>query len=216
MTSVTISASFGARGDRIGRAVAERLGLVFLDRAIPLAAARRLHLSGVAPEDFDERAPSFWDRFVASFSETEAGVAIVGEAVEDVATPEDFRAATEAVLREAADGAGAVILGRAGMVVLRDRDDVLRVRLDGPVERRIARAVADGLDEQTARQMQREVDSTRERYASYFYKAHQQDSRLYHLVLDTTAFELEVCVELVERAARAIGATSARGDRRAP
>jgi cytidylate kinase len=214
MTSVTISASFGARGERIGRALAERLGLAFLDRAIPLAVARRLDLSEMSPEDFDERAPSFWDRFIASFSESEAAMAVIGQGAEDVATPEDFRAATEAVLREAADGAGAVILGRAGMVVLRDRDDVLRVRLDGPLEKRIAQAVADGIDEKAARQMQREIDAARERYVNYFYKAHQHDARLYHLVLDTTAFSVEVAVDLIERAARAIGERDARPELR--
>lgn len=205
MTSVTISASFGSRGERIGRAAAERLGLPFLDRAIPAAVARRLQLGEVAPETFDERAPRFWDRFVASFSEAETGLPVAGHAVDDFATPEDFRAATEAVLREAAEGRGAVILGRAGMVVLQDRHDVLRVRLDGPVEARIAQAVADGLDEQRAREMQRELDGARERYASYFYKAHQNDPRLYHVVLDSTVLPVDVCVDIVERAARAVG-----------
>ena len=36
MTLVAISASFGAGGSRIGPALAERLGVPFLDRAIPL------------------------------------------------------------------------------------------------------------------------------------------------------------------------------------
>ena len=44
MATVTISASYGARGEQIAQGVAERLGLAFLDRAIPLRAARQLHL----------------------------------------------------------------------------------------------------------------------------------------------------------------------------
>ena len=39
---------------------------------------------------------------------------------------------TERVLAEIADGAGGVVLGRAGALVLRDRPDALHVRLDGP------------------------------------------------------------------------------------
>lgn len=204
MTSVTISASFGSKGERICRSVALRLGLPFLDRAIPAAVARRLQLTDEAPEAFDERAPNFWQRLVASLSGLETGLPVAGRSVEDFALPEDFRAATEAVLRDAADGAGAVILGRAGMVVLQDRDDVLRVRLDGPVEARIAQAVAEGLEEAAAREMQREIDGARERYVNYFYKAHQHDARLYHLVIDSTALPAEVCVDLIEQAAQAI------------
>lgn len=215
MASVTISASFGSLGERIGRRVAERLGLPFLDRAIPLAVARRLQLSDEPAEIFDERAPSFWERLVMSFSWLEAGVPIAGRSFDDFAAPEDFRSATEAVLRDAADGIGAVILGRAGMVVLQDRDDVLRVRLDGPGEARIARAIAEGLDEPTARQMQRDVDGVRERYVNYFYRAHQYDARLYHLVIDSTALPADVCVSIIERAALAMSPrarTPAAGD----
>ena len=65
MTSVTISASFGSRGELIGHGIADRLGLPFLDRAIPAAVAGRLHLGEEVPEAFDERAPSFWQRLVA-------------------------------------------------------------------------------------------------------------------------------------------------------
>ncbi len=205
MTSVTISASFGSRGELIGHGVADRLGLPFLDRAIPAAVAGRLHLDEEVPGAFDERAPSFWQRLVASFSGLETGVPVPGRSVDDFAAPEEFRAATEAVLRDVASGDGAVILGRAGMVVLQERDDVLRVRLDGPVEARISQAVADGLDEATARQLQRDLDGARERYVSYFYRARQQDARLYHLVIDATALPAEVCIEIVERAARALG-----------
>jgi len=36
---VTLSASYGARGDKVSRTVAERLQLPFIDRAIPTSAA---------------------------------------------------------------------------------------------------------------------------------------------------------------------------------
>jgi hypothetical protein len=62
----------------------------------------------------------------------------------EIETPERFRKANEAKLRDIADTTGGVILGRAGMAVLGDRADVLCVRLDGPVEARIAHAIAQG------------------------------------------------------------------------
>jgi cytidylate kinase len=110
-------------------------------------------------------------------------------------------------MRKVADTTGAVILGRAGMVILGGRDDVLCVRLDGPIDRRIAQAVAEGVDEATARENQQDVDGARERYASFFYKVRQDDARLYHLVIDSTALPVDACIDIIVRAAQArIGA----------
>jgi cytidylate kinase len=216
MGSVTISASFGSRGDRIGHGVADRLGLVFLDRAIPRAAARTLNLSDLSAESLDERAPGRFDRLLRSLSLPGSGdlsrdpieashpfSSAEESAVEPTVSANAFRLATEKVLREIADTTGAVILGRAGMMVLGGRPDVLCVRLDGPVEERIARSTANGTDIATVRQTQKQVDGAREQYAHYFYKVSQRDVRLYHLYLDTCALPTEACIDLVVAAAKA-------------
>jgi len=200
---VTISAPYGARGREVGTAVAEQLGLVFLDRAIPAAVARQLNISEEEAEDLDERAPSLWKRFMSAF----ANVGPIGGAtalgIEALQSPDDYRLATEAVLRRTADTTGAVVLGRAAMVILGGRPDVLCVRLDGPVEARIAHMVAEGTDETAARQAQQDLDRSREAFARLFYNVHQEDPRLYHLMLDTTALPLATCIEIVVAAARA-------------
>jgi hypothetical protein len=199
---VTISAPYGARGHEVGVAVAEQLGLILLDRAIPAAVARQLDISDEEAQDLDERAPSLWERLVGAF----ANVGPIGTVALEPATiqsPDDYRLATEEVLRETADTTGAVVLGRAGMIVLGGRPDVLCVRLDGPVEARIAHMVAEGVDETTARQAQRDLDRTREAFARIFYKAHQDDPRLYHLILDTTALPVSTCIEIIVTAAKA-------------
>jgi len=71
------------------------------------------------------------------------------------------------------------------MVVFADRPDALRVRLDGPVEARIAQVMALGIDEnkpgRAAGSGQRP-----EAYARVFFNARQDDHRLYHLIIDST------------------------------
>ena len=52
-----------------------------------------------------------------------------------------FLAATEQIIRRHAASGAAVILGRAGMLVLADHPHVVRVRLSGPLEARIEQAV---------------------------------------------------------------------------
>jgi Cytidylate kinase-like family len=199
---VTVSASYGAHGDQIGRGLAERLALPFVDRAVPTAAAaRRLDLPEDVAESLDEHVPSRWERFVAAFASSETPQGPAGLPSELPVTPEQVRAANVAALRALADTTGAVVLGRAGMVVLGDRPDVLCVRLDGPLEARIAQVVAHGVDEATARQGQREVDRVREAYARVFFNARQGDPRLYHIILDTTVLSVEACIDVVARAA---------------
>ena|ERR1700761_1354109 len=200
---VTLSASYGARGDAVSRALAERLQLPFIDRAIPTsAAAHDLGLPEDVGESLDQPTLSRWERFAARFvwATAPAVPEPLTENVPLTLTPEAFRITSEAELGRIADTTGAVILGRAGMVALRGRPDVLCVRLDGPVDARVAQVVALGIDPAKARQGQREVDRARDEYARVFFGARQDDPRLYHLMLDSTVLSVDTCVEIILRA----------------
>ena len=198
---VTISASYGANGDMIGRRLAERLYLPFVDRAFGPASAHAFAHSPGMEESSDEPVPGRWQRFFSGFANIAVPIGPSHLSDEVVVTPEVFRTANEAKLREIADTTGAVVLGHAGMIVLGKRPDVLCVRLDGPVESRIAQVVARGVDEASARRAQREVDRAREAYARVFFNVRQDDFRLYHLVLDSSALSVDLCVDVLVRAA---------------
>jgi len=200
---ITISASYGAGGSIVGPQVAERLGLPFLDRAIPNRVAESLSVPVEDALSRDERVQSrFWAGLALA-----GGVGLPGEMTGPllVAEPDGrFQEQTEAVIRQAAETTGGVILGRAGAVVLGARPDTLRVRLDGPKDRRLAQAVLLGdIDQATAQQRQRDLDRAWAAYWRRFYRADVADVSHYDLVFDATAFTLESCVELIVAAARA-------------
>jgi cytidylate kinase len=199
---VTISASYGAHGDAIGHRVAERLALPFLERAIPASVAKEMAQSGEIAESLDEPAPRRWERIIMGFANATTPIGPNQLPTAEIETPERFRKSNEAKLREVAETTGGVILGRAGMAVLGDRPDVLCVRLDGPVEARIAAAMAQGADEDTARKGQRAVDRARDAYARVFFNVRQDDTRLYHIVLDSTALSVDSSVDIIIRAAQ--------------
>ncbi len=204
MTLVTLSATYGAGGSRIGPLLAERLGVPFLDRAIPAGVSEELEVPLDATLSHDEKLTGSWvERMLTGFIGLDSGGPSLLTA--DAASPEGFRHATERLLREqAASGAG-VILGRAAVIVLRDAPDVLRVRLDGPAELRVQQAMAlVGIGRETAERRQRRLDQTHAAYAEHFYGAKLTDPSLYHLMLDSTAIELETCVELIELAVGAL------------
>jgi cytidylate kinase len=195
---VTISASYGAGGSAIGPRVAERLGVPFVDRAIPASVARRLEIPLEEAVGREEVAHGTFSRWLVHFA---PAVQLFGGAPMDPrphpAGEEEFRLATEHALREHA-AAGAVILGRAGAIVLRDAPDALHVRLDGPQERRVAQAARIlGLDEATAAEELRLSDAARETYVRHWYRCDPRDPRLYHLMIDSTAIPQQTCVELI-------------------
>jgi hypothetical protein len=211
MGTVTIAATYGAGGSIIGPAVAKRLGLPFVDRAIPTAIVKKIHGPLVAALTDDSDRTSALDRVlnsVLSYSGLFAGVPRADDAmgiVHDVAH-------TEVAMRKLADGGGAVILGRAGVFVLKDRQDVFHVRLDGPVEaRRRAAMEPEGIDYKTASAMQKDADQARRAYISHFYprSGSWEDARHYHLVLDSTAIPIDTCVEIISIAARKVFARPA-------
>ncbi|MFI5053416.1 MAG: AAA family ATPase, partial [Acidimicrobiia bacterium] len=115
-----------------------------------------------------------------------------------------FREQTEQIIHDIAATGGGVILGRAGAIVLRDDPTALHVRLDGPIEARLARATEfEGIDDATARKRLAQTDRAREAYVKHFYKCDARDPRHYHLVIDSTVLATETCVDLIVLAAHA-------------
>ena len=205
MGVVTVSASFGAGGADIAPAVAERLGLPFHDRAIPALVAGRLGVPVAEAEANDETiARGLWRLITSlgSMPDPVGGVLPVSTLPDERA----YREQTERVLGEIASGPGGVVLGRAAALVLAGRPDALHVRLDGPVERRLA--AAQELLDMPANQVRRELeaaDAARVAYVRHFYRCDPAESRHYHLVVDSTALPHDAVVELVVTAARARG-----------
>jgi cytidylate kinase len=95
---------------------------------------------------------------------------------------------------------------RGAVALLRDNREALRLRMDGPAEARMRQATRldRDLDQAGAEQTLRQFDRTHAAYLQQFYGADIHDWRLYHVVLDSTAIELEACVELIVRAARSL------------
>jgi len=203
MTLVTLSAAYGAGGSRIGPAVAERLGLPFVDRAIPTGVAERLALPLREAVQRDESVGHWLTRALLSFGQVGPVLAGAAPPPAELVTDDAFRAATEEVLHELALQ-GAVVLGRAGALVLRDVPGALHVRLTGPRDARIAQgAELEHLDLEAAARHLEESDRAREAYVRHFYRCDPADAAHYHLVIDSTELALDACVALIADAALA-------------
>ena len=203
MTLITLSAPYGAGGSQVGPAVAHLLDLPFVDRAIPTRVAERLAVPLREAIERDESVGSWLSRALLSFGQVTPVLAGATPVPEQLLTDDSFRQATEQVLREHAAGVGAVILGRAGAIVLRDDPSALHVRLTGPEPARIEQGMRlEGIDRATAERHMQETDSARRAYVHHFYRADPEDAGHYHLLIDSTAIDLDSCAELIVLAAR--------------
>jgi cytidylate kinase len=201
---VTIAALYGAGGTVIGPRVAERLGVPYLDREIPEAVAKRMGLSEQAVADVDEEERSGVQRLVSSLGRAATISGAVGGSSEHLDVQERrIRGYIEEQLVQATVSGG-VALGRGGMVVLRSVPQALHVHLGGPVEARIRQRMAlEGIDNATARRRRELTDRTRMRYVRSAYGVDGEDPSLYHLMLDSTAIDLDACVDLIVAAGEA-------------
>jgi len=200
MTIVTVSAAYGAGGALVGPKLAERLGVPFLDRALPTEVAERLAIPLDEAVARDESIGGVLSRMAMRLAPI--GLAFGAETAPDAVDEEAFRRTTEDLIREHAANGDLVVLGRAAALVLHDDPRSLHVRLDGPRDRRIEQAVRLGDGERAAVEKRLdETDRAREAYVRHFYHADPRDPHLYHLMIDATAIPLEAVVEMIERAA---------------
>jgi len=208
---VTVSASYGAGGSVIAPRLADLLGLPLIDRLMSAQASEDAAAAVRSEEGLteEERASIPAGRILSYFARAASvGAMLAPETFVDD-DDEALRQRCESALAAVARGAGAVVLGRAGAVVLAERPRTLHVRLDGPVERRVPRAAdIEAFDPAQAATRQVETDKARTAFVKRLYRADPGDPRWYHLVLDTTVFHVDQAVDLVGRVARAFFAAN--------
>src|SRR5580658_135784 len=199
---ITVSASYGAGGSIVAPALAERLGLPFLQRVTTSEG----HPAKPGPCDEqlteEEVKATPVHRLLASFTEAMPA----GPTVSPPSTHHQdrhLRGHGEAGIQRLLATGGGVILGRAAAVVL-GKDRGFHVRLDGPPARR----VAQGISEEQARTRLRAADKARTAYVRRLYRCDPDNPSLYHLVIDSTAMPLDTVTELILVAARAHEAAS--------
>lgn len=204
MPGITISASYGAGGSVVAPQVATQLGWELVDRALSSTVAEQL----AVPVDEAERGgrhASAWQSFLFSLASVTPQPLPADYFPAETAAVE-VRAASERLLRDAV-GRGAVVLGRAGACALAGVPDVLRVRLYGATDARVAQvARLEGIDLATAAQRQPTVDRAREEYVHRLYDRSADDASLYDLQLDSTVLPLQACAELIVQAHGALTA----------
>jgi cytidylate kinase len=200
---ITISREFGAGGSSVAHVVAERLGWRLVDNQLVDEIARRAGLTAAQVEERVERGPTFVERIARAFAAATPEFLTSPAAQPPEAEEERLQRITEQVVAEAAEN-HAVLVGRAAVAVIGQREGALHIKLVGSLAYR-TQVIADRLGispEEAARQI-RDVDAHRAEYHRRWYQRDWNDARNYHIVINVGWLGLEraadVIVETVKR-----------------
>ncbi|MGD8625333.1 MAG: cytidylate kinase-like family protein [Anaerolineae bacterium] len=188
------------------RAIEERAGRL----------ARTLHFLGARPKlpsvasaslreqaAFDQRIRALMDH--EHLSHEEAVARLGGATGGDYIPRLDYLDLVTSVILERAAQGQAMIVGRGGQMILRDRPEVLHVQIIARFETRVYNVIQrENVKWREAAHRVRLADEQRAGYMRRFYNIDWLDSSYYDLVISTDQLPGDVAVDLIVRASQAI------------
>lgn len=200
MQAITISREYGSGGGEIAARIARLLGWRLFDHEAVVQVAQQLGISVTDAEAQDEHVESLGMRLLNSLSLIQPPMS---NAMQVVSLPHDFayHEAMHRVVEAALKSGHVVIVGRGSQMQLKERRDILHVRVVAPLEQRIAYVMRrEGLDREHAQARIHYKDSGRARYLQSQYHQNPANPLLYDLVINTAVLSLDDAVSLIHSA----------------
>lgn len=191
---ITINRELGSGGRTVGRKLAEKLGVEYLDKAVINALQERYNLSADQIEHLKGQETGWWAEFKRKmpFSDSEYDLNRT-----DIETEDVFRAETQ-ILKALAKDQSCVIAGRSAFYIFRDNPNHLSILIQASMPCRMARVAREqNMSKEQARLVIDKVDKMRENYVNKFTGTSRYDSRNYHLVLNMDELTEDAAVDLI-------------------
>ena len=198
---VAFARELGAGGRDVGERVARALDTELLDNEIIDLVAARLGAPSSFVKAHDEHVESFVERLfrviTAAYPEAYAGGPMPDWSEERLAE------LTASIIFERARSQSLVVIGRGAPILLRDRDDVLRVLVVASFQTRVRRLRERlGYSADEALREIRTSDQHRTAYMQQHYHVEWKDPTLYDVVINTDHISYDRAAALVVEAAQ--------------
>lgn len=201
--AITITRQLGSGATFLGRQLAARLGILYLDRAILQEAARRLQVPEEVVEARDEAVTPLWITLMEFFA-SGSPAALYTPPPLTLPSDEEVQRVEAWIIAEVAQARNVVVIGRGGGHILRARARHLGVYVHAePVFRRHRVEALYGLAEKEAQAALEQSDHERARFHHRLTGRDWNDAGQYDLCLDTGRLGVCGAVEVVLAAARA-------------
>ena len=197
MSVIVISRQFGAGGKTLGEMVSEKLNYTFVDNDIIQMVAKQAKVSTNWVESIEKEAGGKLLKFMSGLVRKSFIERILSDE-HGYIDEEIYVDLLYKIINQIADEGNAVILGRGGQYILRDRVDVFHVLLIAEKPDRI-RFMEEhyNLKPTQAKQSVNREDKRRINLYKKFGKEDYDSPDLYHLVLNMSRLKLEDASELI-------------------
>jgi len=220
MSVITISNQFGAGGPEVGREIAKRFDIDYLDKEILHKIALEVNLPDCKIAEFEPERHSKLKSFFSTVFDLDAlqnKVRMMEEEFDEEERAEAshhidgwidseiYRQMAVKIIGALGRRGNAVIVGRGGQCILHDNPRTLHVRCVADFEQRVQWTAARrnmNLDE--ARDFLRQIDSRSHDYLRFYFDRDPDEPGLYNIMLNTSRVSLDRCIDIVEQLARDI------------
>lgn len=222
MPVITISTQSGAGGRKIGKALAEKLGLDYLDKDILHHIALSANVDEAEVEEFEEAHHSKIKSFFSTILDYNTLKSSTKQSEEDFSgdeyddrdvipyqfnvngwiDSEIYKQMVVKVVSALGRKRGVVIVGRGGQYILRDNPDTIHLRFVGDAEDRVRDIeFTEGISTAEAQKRLHDLDSKSADYLRFYFDVDPDMPTLYTAVLNTSRLGLDLCAELAEKMA---------------
>jgi len=178
ITVITISRQFGSLGSQVAREAAELLGYKLVWRDLINQSALRAGAPATALAVIDELG-------LLGISLTKKEARLYSQALRQV-------------MEELYEAGNAVIVGRAGQIILQEKPGVLHVRVVAPVGLRADRiAKRQHISVEKALAQVEASDKNRRKFVQRLFETDWDSSDFYDLILNTTRLTVQDCAGLI-------------------
>lgn len=191
---VVIGRQFGCGGRRIGKALAERLGVKYYDKNLLAEAARDFGLESSVIAKADEKRPSFISSFLGSAYGSTNDFGSWGSM-----SPDSLYKVQTMVIERICSAGPCVLVGRTADYIARHHPNLASIFIHAPEDCRVKQILdrGDAACEQEARKLARKMDSGRESYYNYYTGRHWGVASNYHLSIDASKLSTEETVDII-------------------
>lgn len=203
---VTISRQFGSGGAEVGRMVAHESGLQYVDHEIIDEVARRLGVNVESAARLDEQTAGTVGHILEAIQSSNPFTMNYGTLFNPTQVPAQsselaYLRLTQKVVLELATEGDAVIVGRGSQFLLHSSPRTLHIYIFAPLPYRIENVMKHlQLQRTEATQLIERRDYEHDSYLRHYYGSDGHQPGLYHLLINTSLFSIELAASLIQQA----------------
>jgi len=196
--AITISKDYGCGGLELASALAKELDYEYIDKGIIVELAKKMNTSEAEVSSHEDGKAMGLLSYITKFMTSTKVKTILSEDM-GYLDDESYKLGLEVLMRDLADRGSVVIVGRGGQCILKNRPDVVHVRLVGPMEfKKKFIAEKQAVSEEEALNMIKLKEEERRKYIEKMFAFSNNDPELYHITINLGEVKPATAIDIIK------------------